>query len=61
MKEIYELKKQGKTLEEITKLVEPATSTTKLSRELRAYCQANNLRYPKNKVGRKKINLTIKK
>jgi len=60
MKEIYELKKEGLSLVQISKKLELKASESTISRRLREYCLENKLSYPKNKCGRKKIKLTIK-
>jgi hypothetical protein len=59
MKEILKLKQKGFSLLEIQKLIKPKVSLTFLSIGLRKYCKDNSLEYPKNRAGRKKINLTI--
>lgn len=57
MKKIYNLKKEGTTLQEIAELCEVSKST--ISRRLREYCEENGLEYPKNKAGRKRKNLQV--
>lgn len=60
MKEIYELKKSGKTLEEIHDLIYPKRHVSTISRKLRAYCIVEGLEMPKEKPGRKSILLKIR-
>lgn len=59
MKEILKMKQSGMTLKEIQKHLDPKISLTLLSVELRKYCIEQGLEYPKNRAGRKKINLNI--
>lgn len=60
MKEIYELKQQGKTFKEISEMIIPKVSVPYLAKELKIYCQKNGLEYTKNKPGRRKVDIEFK-
>lgn len=60
MQEIYNLKKQGKTFKEIQALLKNKTSIATLSKRLKKFCLENNLKFLKEKSGRKSINLILK-
>jgi transposase len=60
MKEILKMKQNGMSLKQIQEKIDPKISLSALSKRLRKFAKENGLKYSKNQVGRKKLNLKIK-